>query len=131
MERSFSRRSLGLYFGTITFQHFLFLLMIFFYLFKSSSIMYSSHKNVNNNTAPFNHDFVISSNWFYKSFILLNLDNWSVIIFDNKDELQIGFVSNNLTLQLKIAKKKKYLESLLISNLTSLHILLALPKRQI
>ena len=75
MERSFSRRSSGLYSGTITFQHSLFLLMIFFYLFKSSSIMYSSEKNVNNNTASFNHDFVILSNWFYKSFILLNPDN--------------------------------------------------------
>ena len=34
-------------------------------------------------------------------------------------------------LQLKIAKKKKFWESLLLTNLISPHMLLALPKRQI
>ena len=34
-------------------------------------------------------------------------------------------------LQLKIAKKKKFWESLLLTNLITPHMLLALPKRQI
>ena len=39
--------------------------------------------------APLNHDFAILSNWFYKNFTLIAL----------KDELQIGLVSNNVTVK--------------------------------
>ena len=52
------------------------------------------------------------------------------MLFSIKVEFQTDLASL-ATLLLKTAKKKKYWESLLITNLTSPSILLALPKRQI
>ena len=67
---------------------------------------------------------------FFLNFMVLNPDKSSLMLFSIKDELQTNLTSLT-TLLLKIAKKKTYWESLLITNLTSPCILLALPKRQI
>ena len=67
---------------------------------------------------------------FFLIFMVLNPDKSSLMLFSIKAELQTDLASL-ATLLLKTAKKKKYWESLLITNLTSPSILLALPKRQI
>lgn len=61
--------------------------------------------------------------------MILSPDKCSFMLSTVKDELQTDFVSNNVTI--KISKEEKSWESLLITNLNSPCILLALPKRQI
>ena len=63
-----------------------------------------------------NHDFTILWDYFYKNFIVLNLDQWSFIITGAKDELQTAFVSNNVTIENR--KEEKALGINLITNLT-------------
>ena len=46
-------------------------------------------------------------NWFYKSFMVLNPDKCSIMLFGVKDELQRGLVSNNVTI--KNSKEEKLL----------------------
>ena len=60
--------------------------------------MYSSDKNINVMTL-LNYDFAISSNWFYKSFMVFHSDKSSFMLFGVKDELQIDLVSNNVTIE--------------------------------
>ena len=54
-----------------------------------------------------NHDFSILWNLFYKSFMVLNPDKCSFMLFGIKDELQTDFVSNNVTT--KNSKEEKFL----------------------
>ena len=46
-----------------------------------------------------NHDFAILSNWFHKSFMVLNPNKCSVMLFDVKDEFQKDLVSNNVSIR--------------------------------
>lgn len=61
--------------------------------------------------------------------MILSPDKCSFMLSTVKDELQTNFVSNNVTI--KNSKEEKSWELLLITNLNSPCILLALPKRQI
>ena len=85
-------------------------------------------KNITNHMTSLNHDFTILWNWFDKDFLVLNPDKFSFMLFGVKDELQ---TDNVTTLLLEITEKKSHWESLLITSLTSLRILLALRKMQI
>ena len=46
-----------------------------------------------------NHDFAISSNWFYKDFMVVNPDKCFFILFGVKGELQTDLVSKNVTIK--------------------------------
>ena len=52
-----------------------------------------------------NHDFAVSSSWFYKSFMELKTDICSFMLSGVKDELQTDLVSNNVTI--KDSKEEK------------------------
>ena len=83
--------------------------------YADDSNMYSSDKNINNIMTTLNHDFAI----------LINAPLCYLA-------LRMNFRQTSYqTFLLKKAKRKKYRGSLLITNLTSPHILLALPKRRI
>ena len=60
--------------------------------------------------------------------MIINLDKCSFILFGVKNKPQIDLLSNNVTS--KNSKENKYLESFLITNLTSPCILLSLPKSE-
>ena len=61
--------------------------------------------------------------------MVLNPDKCSFMLFRVKDELQTDLVSHNVCSN--NSKEKKHWESLLITDLTFLRVLLALPKRRI
>ena len=46
-----------------------------------------------------NHVFAKLSNWFYKNFIVFDLDQNSFMIFGIKNELETDLVSNNITIK--------------------------------
>ena len=93
----------------------------------AKSPKYSSDKTIKNIMTSLNHDFAIISNWLYENFIILNPGQCSSTLSVVKDELQTDLVSNNVTT--KNRKEEKNWESLLITNLSSPRILLALQKR--
>ena len=101
--RQWKRRSLKLYSGTITFQHFycffLFLLKCKLENCTYNNTLYSSDKNVSNIMTLLNHDFAILSNWFYINFMVLNPDKCYYMLFDIKDGLQTDLASNNITIK--------------------------------
>ena len=56
-----------------------------------------------------NHEFAISSNWFYKDFMVVNPDKCFFILFGDKGELQTDLVSKNVTI--KNSKGEKVIAS--------------------
>ena len=102
--RQWKRRSLRLYSGTITFQHFY---CFFLFLLKcklenynnNNNTLYSSDKNVSNIMTLLNHDFAILSNWFYINFMVLNPDKCYYMLYGIKDELQTDLASNDLIIK--------------------------------
>ena len=72
--------------------------------------------------------FLVYQTGFIKSFMVLNPDKCFFILFGVRNELQRDLVSNNVTI--KNSKEENRWKSLLITNLDSTRILLALPKNE-
>ena len=114
MQKNFSRRSSRFCSGNRTLFHisindiFLFLQKFELANYAHDSPMCSSDKNIDNTMTSLNHDFAILSNWFYKNFMVFNLDKCSFFCYL---ALRMNFKQflYLTTLLLQIAKKKKVL----------------------
>ena len=99
--------NLGPLLFNIFMNHFLFLQKCELENYADNSTMDPSDKNGTNIMTLLNHDFAILSNWFFKNFMVLNLDKSSFMLFSIKDEVQTDLASNNV--RIKNSKEEKVL----------------------